>query len=322
MKYAFANYLFDDQSRRLTLPSGKALRLRPKVAKLLFELLQSPAGRVKTKQELIEAIWEKHSTAGPHDLQTLKRELEAALSNQGLVETVPREGYLFTAKVSTSNEHLLPVVNQISGTLPVYPGLGTAAGALFVHSFVGYGANDYVKHLQKKVRWEFHPRHMVMQSPDIRETILIPFRHTVKSGRESYSWWNVIISVRVDPVSGKWQTVDLTEYQKLAFEVRSSPARAFSQHSFIPIRVRLEDSIDSSETNRQATNWYPHLLKAPKEFEQVEVMLDDYDWSPEAWPTNARSVSRGQIFQIVFGQDATIPSISGVIEIRNVRFLR
>jgi DNA-binding winged helix-turn-helix (wHTH) protein len=319
MKYKFANYEFDNELRLLRFPDGASLHLRPKVNELLSILLTRPQ-KVFNKKELIERIWGKNSSALDHDLHGLKRELEKALGDKEIVKTVPGEGYAFNLRVAAPEE--------ISGdgssgskptALPVFPGLGTPAGALFVHSFVGYGSNDKVQHIQKKVKWESRLRHMVMQSPDAPETIFIPFRHVVKPGKENESWWNVIVAVRVDPVSGKWQTADLSGYKKLVFEVRSNPARAFSQHTFIPFRVRLEDSTDSEGTHRQSTDWYPHLLVAPKHFTPLEVLLDEF-WSSKTVPTKTQNVTRERISQVVFGQDSTVPSISGTLEIRNIKF--
>jgi DNA-binding winged helix-turn-helix (wHTH) protein len=320
MKYKFANYEFDNELRLLRLPDGTSRHLRLKVNKLLSILLSRPQ-KVFTKEELIEQIWGEESDATDHDLQGLKGELDKALKDKTIVKTVSGEGYAFNLPVTTPQD--IPIAigssNDKQAILPVFPGLGTPAGALFVHSFVGYGSNDRVQHIQKKVKWERRLRHMVMQSADTPETILIPFRHTVRSGEEGESWWNVILAIRVDPVSGKWQTVDLTEYKRLSFEVRSNPARAFSQHTFIPFRMRLEDSTDSEGTNRQSTNWYPHLLIAPKHFIQMEVLLDEF-WSPGAGPIKSQNAARNRIFQIVFGQDSTIPSIAGTLEIRKIKF--
>jgi hypothetical protein len=256
---------------------------------------------------LIAKIWGEQSKATDHDLHCLRRDLDAVLGDKAIVKSIPSEGYVFTLRLATAQETPTAISssNTKQAVLPVFPGVGTPAGALFVHSFVGYGSNDRVQHIQKKVKWERHLRHMVMQSADTPETILIPFSHLVKAGKESESWWNVVIAVRVDPVNGKWQTVDLTGYKKLHFEVRSKPARAFSQHTFIPFRVRLEDSTDSEGTNRQSTNWYPHLLVAPKHFTAVEVLLDEF-WASQAVPTK--------------NQDSTVPSISGRVEIRNIKF--
>src|SRR5579864_9238612 len=145
MKYRFANYTFDDELRQLTRPNLPPRRVRPKVKELLMILLRHP-GKVVRKQELLGEIWGADSSATDHDLQGLKRELEKELATKELIGTVSGEGYALKAVVKTANEanpDSTTDVEEEPNLLPVFPGVGTPAGALFVHSFVGYGKNDY-----------------------------------------------------------------------------------------------------------------------------------------------------------------------------------
>jgi hypothetical protein len=134
------------------------------------------------KDSLIENIWHKHTTATHHSLHNLKDELDEALDDTTLIETITGVGYAFTAPVM----RLEPDRTAASGNglgpkmLPIFPGIGTPAGSLFVHSAADSGKNDHVKYIKRKVKWEARPRQMVLTSEDAPETMVIPFRHTLK----------------------------------------------------------------------------------------------------------------------------------------------
>ena len=86
------------------LKSGEEVRLRPKVYEALKYLVEN-AGRLIGKQELIQAIW-PDSFVTDDSLVQCTIELRRALEDrdQQLLKTVPRRGYLFTARVEQSTE--------------------------------------------------------------------------------------------------------------------------------------------------------------------------------------------------------------------------
>jgi hypothetical protein len=59
----------------------------------------------------------------------------------------------------------------------------------------------------------------------------------------------------------------------------------------------------------------------PNRFFRFELNLDGFDWSQRAWSGNTGPVNRGAVVQVVLGQDATVPSCDGTIEILNVKFV-
>jgi hypothetical protein len=137
--------------------------------KLLAALVGGPED-VHDKDSLIENIWHKHTTATHHSLHNLKDELDEALDDTTLIETITGVGYAFTAPVM----RLEPDRTAASGNglgpkmLPIFPGIGTPAGSLFVHSAADSGKNDHVKYIKRKVKWEARPRQMVLTSEDAR----------------------------------------------------------------------------------------------------------------------------------------------------------
>jgi predicted ATPase/DNA-binding winged helix-turn-helix (wHTH) protein len=101
--YRFGEFTLDMQ-RGCLLKSGEEVRLRPKVYDALKYLVQNP-GRLIGKQELIHAIW-PDSFVTDDSLVQCTIELRRALGDrdQLLLKTVPRRGYLFTARVQQSAE--------------------------------------------------------------------------------------------------------------------------------------------------------------------------------------------------------------------------
>lgn len=327
MKYQFDNYELDDSSRGLTRPDGSHVQLRRQAASLLVAFLTNRINTLISKERLIRIVWGEHSHAGDHELQGLKNELQKHLQSQDLIEAITGEGYIFHAKTvarfpDTSGFGYSATDRE---TLYVFPGNGTAAGSLFVHSWVGYGSNDFVKHIQKEVHWEVKPRHMAMLSEDEPSTLVIPFRHVVETGSEKESRWEVVVAVRVDPVSGNWEYLDLEGYKTLAFEARfDSRRRATADNDpTTSLLVRLEDNATNSNggSKRQTTNWHPRAPSLSPGFKWYRLPLNEFDWIDGLPGWNTDPVCRNKIVQIVFGHDATIPSASGIIEIRNIMFL-
>jgi DNA-binding winged helix-turn-helix (wHTH) protein/tetratricopeptide (TPR) repeat protein/TolB-like protein len=100
MLLRFAGFELDRQRAELRGPDGDAIKLRPKTLGILI-LLAERAGRVVSKQELMDAVW-PNVHVGDDSLFQCIRELRTALGDdqRQLIKLVSGRGYLFTAEVS------------------------------------------------------------------------------------------------------------------------------------------------------------------------------------------------------------------------------
>lgn len=96
----FAGFELDTDRARLRGPDGDAIRLRPKSFDML-QLFVTNAGRVLSKQDLIDAIW-PNIHVGDDSLFQCIREIRTALGDdqRQLIKLVSGRGYLFEAEVS------------------------------------------------------------------------------------------------------------------------------------------------------------------------------------------------------------------------------
>lgn len=107
-RYRFDDFVFDASDGRLEqVASGAALTLRPQVARLLVELLESPH-TVIDRDTLCRAIWGEGAVVDfEAGLAAIVRELRQALDQLGgaaaLLETVPRRGLRFGATVTAAS---------------------------------------------------------------------------------------------------------------------------------------------------------------------------------------------------------------------------
>jgi len=103
--YRFGPFHLDVRERRLSR-GGTAIPLRMKVFDALCVLVEH-AGRLVTKQELLDAVWpdtavEENSVT--HTMSVLRKALGEHATGQQYVETVPRVGYRFAAAVERADE--------------------------------------------------------------------------------------------------------------------------------------------------------------------------------------------------------------------------
>lgn len=101
-----------DAGRRLLLRDGKAVALTPRVFDTLLVLIEN-RGRIVEKDELMRALWpdsfvEEGNLA--QNIFQLRKVLGEGDSTQHYIETVPKRGYCFVAKVT-----------ELNGTELVYP---------------------------------------------------------------------------------------------------------------------------------------------------------------------------------------------------------
>jgi len=100
-----------DTVRCVLLRDEEMIELRPKAFDLLRYLVEH-AGRLVSKDELIDAVW-PGVPASDDSLVHCIKEIRAALcdGNHRIIKTVPRRGYLFAAPVGPSSIAVLPFVD-------------------------------------------------------------------------------------------------------------------------------------------------------------------------------------------------------------------
>ena len=99
--FQFGDFRLDGNRGRL-YRRGEVVPITPKALKILLVLVESHP-RVVTKEELMEAVWpgtfveEGNITFNIH---TLRKVLSEGSEESKFIETVPRQGYRFTAQVT------------------------------------------------------------------------------------------------------------------------------------------------------------------------------------------------------------------------------
>src|SRR4051794_10190512 len=96
----FSGFELDSERAELRAPDGGTIRLRPKTLEIL-RLLAGNAGRVLSKQQLMEAAW-PNVHVGEDSLFQCIREIRAALGDdkRQVVRVISGRGYLFQAEVT------------------------------------------------------------------------------------------------------------------------------------------------------------------------------------------------------------------------------
>src|SRR5688572_1080307 len=98
--YEFGPFRLDPMRHRLTR-DGELIPLTPKALELLLALIQH-GGKVVEKDELMQRVWPdtfvEESNLSVH-VFALRKALGETIEGQSFIETVPRQGYRFTAKV-------------------------------------------------------------------------------------------------------------------------------------------------------------------------------------------------------------------------------
>jgi len=128
--FVFDRYRLDEQERQLLLGT-QVVPLPPKVFDLLAVLVQN-AGRLLTKQELLDRVWpgiaveEGSLTRG---ISSLRKVLGSAVDGQDYIQTVSKRGYRFISQVRET------AGDELHGTglgIPLPPSLFATAAADFV----------------------------------------------------------------------------------------------------------------------------------------------------------------------------------------------
>src|SRR5262249_35441063 len=98
----FESFTLDLERLCLRGPSGRA-DLRPKSFEVLRYLVEH-AGRVVSKEELLNAVW-PNVTVSDESLAQCISDVRRAMGDEGqrIVRTVPRRGYLVDVPISTGD---------------------------------------------------------------------------------------------------------------------------------------------------------------------------------------------------------------------------
>jgi len=107
----FSGFELDSERAELRAADGATIRLRPKTMEIL-RLLAGNAGRVLSKQQLMEAVW-PNVHVGEDSLFQCIREIRTALGDdkRQVVRVISGRGYLFQAEVT---EFAVPVAPEIA----------------------------------------------------------------------------------------------------------------------------------------------------------------------------------------------------------------
>jgi DNA-binding winged helix-turn-helix (wHTH) protein/pimeloyl-ACP methyl ester carboxylesterase len=156
--YRFGPFHLDVRERRL-LHGERVIPLRAKVFDTLCVLVER-AGKLVTKQELLDAVWpdsvvEENNI--PHTMSVLRKALGESVTGQQYVETVPRAGYRFAAAIERVNELTAPQVAQPMRARQEIRYCTTSDGVRLAYASIGSGpplvkASNWLTHLD--FEWE------------------------------------------------------------------------------------------------------------------------------------------------------------------------
>jgi DNA-binding winged helix-turn-helix (wHTH) protein/Flp pilus assembly protein TadD len=118
----FSGFELDPERAELRRPDGGTIRLRPKTLEML-RLLAKNAGRVLSKQELMEAVW-PNVHVGEDSLFQCIREIRTALGDdkRQVVRVISGRGYLFEAEVTEVEVPAAPEIAPVSQAAPAGSG--------------------------------------------------------------------------------------------------------------------------------------------------------------------------------------------------------
>src|SRR5438094_3194018 len=125
----FSGFELDSERAELRRPDGdgETVKLRPKTLEIL-RLLAGNAGRVLSKQQLMEAAW-PNVHVGEDSLFQCIREIRTALGDdkRQIVRVISGRGYLFQAEVTEVPAPAAPVIAPIGQPARAEPDTAPAA---------------------------------------------------------------------------------------------------------------------------------------------------------------------------------------------------
>lgn len=96
---SFGEWLFNEAGRQVHDREGRPLELTPAEFDLLAVLVKR-AGRLQSRDQLMDALGSADTEAGPRSIDILISRLRKKLGADDLIETLRGHGYRFTAKIS------------------------------------------------------------------------------------------------------------------------------------------------------------------------------------------------------------------------------
>ena len=151
--YSFGPFHLD-LTQQVLQRDGKSLPLKPKVFDVLAVLVQN-SGRLICKEELMKQVW-TDSFVEEGNLAVcifeIRRALGSRKNGQRYIETVPRRGYRFVARVNEETRLLTVEEPERSGAfssersvaLNEYPVLSKGSMAVLPFKFIGGEADEYL----------------------------------------------------------------------------------------------------------------------------------------------------------------------------------
>src|SRR5258705_1317971 len=130
--YEFGNFRFNPAERSLVL-NGESIALTPRALDTLFALV-SRSGHLVTKEELLKEVWQDafvEEATVVQNISTLRKVLSRDGPEKTFIETVPKGGYRFVAKVEMYQDERTsqPVSERlITDIAPVIGSNGNGAG--------------------------------------------------------------------------------------------------------------------------------------------------------------------------------------------------
>ena len=151
--YRFGPFQLDTRERRLSRGCD-VIPLRLKVFDTLRVLVEN-AGRLVTKQELLDTIWPETTVEENnlnHNVSVLRKALGEKATGQLYIETVPRVGYRFAAAVEPTEPRAEATVASAAKTRQDIRFCATSDGIRLAYATVGSGpplvkASNWLTHL-------------------------------------------------------------------------------------------------------------------------------------------------------------------------------
>jgi pimeloyl-ACP methyl ester carboxylesterase len=151
--YRFGPFQLDTRERRLSRGCD-VIPLRLKVFDTLRVLVEN-AGRLVTKQELLDTIWPETTVEENnlnHNVSVLRKALGEKATGQQYIETVPRVGYRFAAAVEPAEPRAEATVASAAKTRQDIRFCATSDGIRLAYATVGSGpplvkASNWLTHL-------------------------------------------------------------------------------------------------------------------------------------------------------------------------------
>ena len=151
--YRFGPFQLDTRERRLSRGCD-VIPLRLKVFDTLRVLVEN-AGRLVTKQELLDTIWPETTVEENnlnHNVSVLRKALGEKATGQQYIETVPRVGYRFAATVEHAEPRTQAAVASAEKTRQDIRFCTTSDGVRLAYATIGSGpplvkASNWLTHL-------------------------------------------------------------------------------------------------------------------------------------------------------------------------------